>query len=210
MASHVRLALRCNVSDDRKVDLVQWISKYDGYILVREEKEGNKHCHAIIDTTKQCKAVRSDFVRAFPECVGNAGYSVKICDDDWAAYIRYICKGDGPDVPPVVWGRSGLLYTDQHIADAHAKYYVNQAAVLENAGRRKRLDKLNLVEDLEKRCKAAGHTSRNEISREYIRVYRDARKGINVFAARAVVNTVWCLLQGEHAEEELAHKIAEL
>lgn len=208
--THVRLALRCNLPETKKTELVAWISTFDGYILVREEKGENHHCHAIIDTIKTCKAVRSDFVRKFPECVGNAGYSVKVCDDDWHAYIRYMCKGEAKEVPPVIWGRSGLLYTDDYVNAAHEMYWVNQAAVLENAGRRKKLDKLNLVEDLEKRCKAAGHTSRSEIAREYIRVYRDARKGINVFAARAVVNTVWCLIQGEHAEEELAHKIAEL
>lgn len=199
-----------DISEDQKDKVIQWINKFDGYILVREVAPSGAHCHAILDAHKDLKSVRNSFTRAFPELIGNKAYSLKECNDDYDAYIRYICKGDSKEIAPVVWGRCGLLYTDAAIAEAHEKYYVNQEAVIENAAKRKKIDKLNLVEELEKACKAKGYTSRKEISLEYIRRYRDARKGINVFAAKAVVNTVWCLLQGDHAEEELAHKIAEL
>lgn len=208
--THKRFALRVDISDESKQKLIEWINKFDGYILVREVAPSGAHCHAILDAHKDLKSVRNSFMRAFPELVGNKAYSLKECNDDYEAYIRYICKGDGKDQAPVVWGRCGLLYTDILIAEAHDKYYVNQEAVIENAVKRKKIDKLNLVEELEKVCKLKNYTSRKEISWEYIRRYRDARKGINIFAARAVVNTVWVLLGGESAEEELAHKISEL
>lgn len=208
---HNRYALRADLSDSDKENLSKWCTENaDGFIVARETVEGeNPHIHAILETTKTLKAVRSSFVRAFPNCSGNKGYSLKQCNDDWAAYVRYICKGT-KDVAPVIWTRCGLDYTDAVIQASWEKYWVNNAAIEENRSKRTKVEKANIIEQIEKICKETNITDRKDIARVYIRLFRDARKGINVFAARAVVNTVACLLAGEREEEHLAYKIADL
>lgn len=211
----VRLALRADVTDGFRAQLDTFLGKVaDGFIVAHETADGeNPHIHAIISTHKTLKAVRSEFVRCCPSHKGNKMYSLKACDDDFQAYIRYICKGASRDSPPTIWTRLGLDYTDEVIGAAHLAYYVNQAAVVENAKKRKKVESANIVEQLESACKALNLPAhdRKGIAMQYLQLYKDARKGINVFAARACVNTVSLLLdRNEHAHTELATRIAEL
>lgn len=212
-----RYALRVDVHDVTKDKLSTWLSaNCNGWICAYEEaKDENKHVHLILDSVKTLKAVRSSFVREFPENAGNKGYSLKLCDDDFAAYIRYICKGNSKTEPPVIWSRQGLLYTDEAVQDAWQKYWVNNASLEENRAKRAKVEKESIIDQVERLCKSKGVRShdRCEIAKCYIRLFRDARKGINVFAARAVINTVSLLLDGEEnssAENLLANKIADL
>lgn len=212
-----KYAIRMDVEDTGawKKRVSEWFSANgNGYIVVFEtagEDGENKHIHAILDSIKSDKQLRNALTRAFPECVGNKGYSLKLCGDDYEAYIRYICKGDSEADPPVVWTKQGLKYTAEDINEAHAKYWVNNAALVENSAKRRKVEKENIVEQVEKLAKGAGLKGheRVEVARLYIKLFRDARKGINVFAAKAVVNTVCCLLEGS-SEDFLASKIADL
>lgn len=211
MASVLRYAIRMDVIDSMRQRISDWLSANgNGFICVKEVSGDNHHVHIILDSVKAIKVLRSSLVRAFPECVGNKGYSLKVCDDDYDAYIRYICKGE-PGVPPVVWCKQGLHYTAEHIESAHERYWVNNEALQENARKRVKVEKENIVEQVEKIAKKEGLKGydREGVAKVYIRLFRDARKGINVFAARAVVNTVCCLLDGS-GEDHLAQKIAEL
>lgn len=211
-----RFALRVDVpTEDFKSKFCAYVKKsFDGYIVAYETASSgeNNHVHCILERDgKTLKAVRSAFCREFPESVGNKSYSLKPCDDDFQAYIRYICKGVDKDTPPVIWCHNGLLYTPEAIADAHAKFYVNRAAIIEDRARKAAVEKLRPVELLEKECKKHGVKGfdREGIARIYIRLWRDARKPINVFAARAVVNTVSQLLDG-CSDDDLVRKICEL
>lgn len=209
-----RVALRVDVPAIQgfKQKFISWVSKFDGYIVAHEAPTvENKHVHCIIETKKSEKAFRSAFVREFPECVGNKGYSLKVCDDDYEAYIRYICKGESEIVPPDIWACNGLLYGPQVVEQAHKKYYVNQAAVIENRKKEKEVSKLKPVELVERECKRMGVQGfdREGIAKMYLRLWRDARKPINVYAARAVVNSV-CLCLSDSCEQSLASKIAEV
>lgn len=211
MASVLRYAIRMDVIDSMRQRVSDWLSANgNGFICVKEVSGDNHHVHIILDSVKAIKVLRSSLVRSFPECVGNKGYSLKVCDDDYDAYIRYICKGE-PGVPPVVWCKQGLQYTAEHIENAHERYWVNNEALQENARKRVKVEKENIVEQVEKICKKQGLKGfdREGVAKVYIRLFRDARKGINIFAARAVVNTVCCLLDGS-GEDHLAQKIAEL
>lgn len=185
-----------------------------GFIVAHETADGeNPHVHAILTSTKTLKAIRSEWARCCPDHKGNKCYSLKACDDDHEAYIRYICKGSSRDSPPTIWTHQGLEFSREAIAAAHLAYYVNQDAVRENAVKRRKVESGNIVEQIEKICKARGFKSyqRKEIAEVYMDLFRDARKGINVFAARAVVNTVCLLLDDPECQRrELASKIAEL
>lgn len=210
--SVLRYAIRIDVTDALKKRISDWLSgNGNGFICVKEVSGDNHHVHIILDSVKSIKQLRSSFTRAFPECVGNKSYSLKLCDDDYDAYIRYICKGESKEIPPVVWCKQGLHYTAEHIELAHGKYWVNNDALIENAKKRARVEKESIVEQVEKAAKKADLKGyeRVEVAKIYIRMFRDARKGINVFAARAVVNTVCCILDG-CAEDALAVKIADL
>lgn len=207
-----RYAIRMDVDESFKRRVSDWFSTAgNGYIVAYEVAGDNKHIHAILDSVKSIKQVRNSLTNSFPECVGNKGYSLKLCDDDYDAYIRYICKGDSVDEGPVIWTKQGLKYTAEDIIDAHSRYWVNNAALQENAAKRVKVEKENIVEQVEKIAKREGVKGfdREGVAKIYIRLFRDARKGINVFAARAVVNTVCCLLEGS-GEDHLAQKIAEL
>jgi len=212
-----RFALRAEVTEGFRSQLDDFLSKVaDAYIVAYEDVSGeNPHVHCILDCVhgKTEKSVRSHFSRSCPEHKGNKMYSLKKCDDDYEAYIRYICKGKGPDQCPVIWTRQGLLYTDEKIAEAHRMYYVNQGAVIANAKKRRKVESGNIVEQVERLCKARGIKAfqREDVAMVYIDLFRDARKGINVFAARAVVNTVCCLLDDpDCVRKTLAQRISEL
>jgi hypothetical protein len=210
-----RYAIRMDVNDGMKARISKWMSSSgNGFIVVAENgAEGeNKHIHAILDSVKSIKVLRNSLTHSFPECVGNKGYSLKLCDDNYEAYIRYICKGVSVEEEPVVWCKQGLLYTAQHIQEAHDKYWVNNEALIENSNKRRKVEKESIIDQVEKEAKKKGlrQGDRVEVSRIYIRLFRDARKGINVFAAKAVVNTVCLLLEGDCAEDHLAYKIADL
>lgn len=210
----LRFALRLDVEDNDswRKRISDWLSgNGNGFICVKEVSGDNHHVHVILDSVKSIKVLRSSLTRAFPECVGNKGYSLKLCDDNYDAYIRYICKGEDVNTPPNVWVKQGLKYTAEDIHDAHQKYWVNNEALIENSKKRAKVEKESVVEQVEKeakKLKLKGH-DRVDVAKIYIRLFRDARKGINVFAAKAVVNTVCCLLEGS-GEDYLASKIADL
>ena len=208
----LRYALRVDVVPGLRPKLSEWLSGVaQGFICAREVEGDNEHVHLIIDSDRNIKQLRNSFTKKFPECCGNKGYSLKVCDDDFEAYIRYICKGASKESPPDIWCRQGLFYTEQMIVDSHSKYWVNHSALRENARKRIRVEDGNVVEQVEKEAKRLGLKGfdREGVAKIYIRLFRDARKGINVFAARAVVNTVCCLLEGS-GEDLLASKIADL
>jgi hypothetical protein len=114
-----RYALRLDVHDETRDKLSSWLSTVaNGWICAYEEAGDNKHVHLILDSGKTIKQLRNAISHKFPENAGNKGYSLKVCDDDYAAYIRYICKGSSKTEPPVIWSRQGLLYGDQAVQDA--------------------------------------------------------------------------------------------
>lgn len=208
---HYALRMDVSASEEEKPRLSTWLSaNASGFLVVFEQAPNeNDHIHAVLYSDKKLDALRKSFKRAFPEKAGNGGYSMKKCDDDVEAYMRYMCKGAGVDAPPEVWARQGLEYDDQKVEAAHEAYWVNAEALRSN--KRKRAKIGTIVEELEALCKQKGVRKDDKvgIAREYIRFYRDARKGINVFQARAVVNTVALLLDDTGKfEEELANQIA--
>lgn len=199
---------------NRDVDrgaLSNWLSSNAGrFLVVFETAEGeNPHIHAIFYSEKKLAALRASFKRAFEDKVGNGAYSMKECTADFQGYIDYMCKGTSADDGPVVEMRQGIEYTEEAIDAAHGRYWVNNEALM--AARRARNVRMDVVEVIEKECKEKGVRShdRAEIAKIYIRMKVSAKKGINVFQARSVVNTVSVLLDDTgNREEELAAEIA--
>jgi hypothetical protein len=208
----LRYALRLDVDVNWTDRVSKWCSSNaDGFIVAFEAAGDNLHIHAILDSPKSITQLRQALTRAFPERVGNKGYSLKVCDDNYDAYIRYICKGESKEEGPQIWCRQGLLYTDDHIQRAHEMYWVNNESLVANASKRCKVEKESVIDQVEKEAKERKLKSydRVEVAKIYCRMFRDARKPINIYAARGVVNTV-CLLLDDCNEDYLATKIADL
>jgi len=222
-----KFALRVDVPKDPearlrfKSSLDGWLLKTcEAWILALEGDEGeNPHAHAILDSSKKIKDLRSTLVYALgfkgkeSKHGGNAAYSLKACTDEPGDYLRYICKGESPSQGPRIWTRQGLDYGEAAISEAHRNYWVTNAALKENSAKRRKLSTATTVEALEKLCKEKGYKGfdRVSVANEYISMYCAARKPINLCAARAVVNTVCCLLDlGDQAKDQLASLIANI
>lgn len=205
-------ALRADITDDILNVLPGWLAaNAKSFFVVKESHAGeNPHIHVYFTSCKKISAVRKDFQRKFPANRGNAGYSLKVCDDDVDAYGRYMCKGVDKETLPDVMCRQGLLYTDAWVKSMHEEYWVNNERLMKN--KRKRVQMGNIVEKLELECKEAGlrFDDRKGIAHQYIKLYVNSARPINIFHARNVVNTVSCLLDdGGSAAERLACEIAD-
>lgn len=190
-------------------DVVAYLDRYSSnYFVVREDTGDNQHVHVFFVSDSKLSALRKAAQRLWS---GNGAYSLKECASDYHDYLVYLCKGESESVKPVLVARQGLEYTDEWIDERHAEYWVNNAKIVENRQKRKRMRESNIVEKVEEAAKNLGlrWTDREEIAKVYIRMYKDCRKGINVFHAKSVVNTVACLLcEDDSAVNDLACRIA--
>lgn len=208
-------ALRCDFDRDAdKQRLSDWLSSNaDSFLVCYEEVDDeNPHVHAILYSGKKIDALRKSFKRIFEEKRGNGAYSLKPCSGDVDSYIAYICKGS-EDEPPEVICSQGLEFSDERVQLAHERYWdVN--ARLKSAANARAASKGSMVETVEKLCREEGVRpyDRKGIARVYIREMKKARKAINIFAARAVVNGVVVALDEEDGAptEEIVISIANL
>ena len=181
---------------DEGPDVSGWLSRYAAtFIAARESHEGeNPHIHVLFRSTQSMSALRKACQRSFPG--GNGSYSLKKCTDDVAGYERYICKGDSESTLPEIICKQGIEYTEDWVKDQHAAYWVNNAAIHANRQARKRIKSATAVEKLEEICKNLGvkWNDRVRIGEEYLKLLVGARKAINIFQVRAVINCVSCAL----------------
>ena len=99
-----KLAVRTDNSFD---EIRHWLEGYDasGW-CVREVAEENEHWHWFIETKTKPQSFRVLIKRHAPELRGNGSYSVaEVRDED--KYLRYMAKGDGPDLMCEVYWTKG-------------------------------------------------------------------------------------------------------
>lgn len=208
-----RYALRIDLDGVDAAACLELIVRFAvAYLVVRETVDGdNPHIHAFFTSESKIAGVRKAVQRFLSGDRGNAGYSLKECAPEYDDYLTYLCKGNSSTEMPEVVGKHGLEFTDEFITQRHAQYYVNREAIVGQRQKRKLITSATAVEKLEERCKEAGvvWNQKNEIAREYIRMCKSARKAINVFSARSIVNAVAvALCPDDRAEIELAALIA--
>lgn len=207
----MRFALRVDGDDQVRDRLVAWLRDLSGsYLCVREDADGNVHYHCYLEDVRSLAGLRTALRRA-ELTGGNGAYSLKPCSADHVPYLQYCCKGERPDLGPVVEAKHGLLMTDENVQKWHDDYWVTNEQIQANRLKRKGLRSLTIVEKVEEECKHQGVAWSNSqlIAEVYIRMMRDARKSINTHAARAIVNTVQVLLcPDDEALKNLSEKIA--
>jgi len=213
----VYYALRCDYdSDVDRQRLSDWLSgNCDSYLVVFEEVEGeNPHVHAALASIKNIDALRKSFKRTFEDKRGNGAYSLKPCTDDVDSYVSYCCKGKSAEEGPQVVFRQGFDFSEERTDAAHERFWdANQR--MRSASRAKAaMSGKSMVEAIEQLCRAEGVMcyDRKGIAKMYIREMKKARKAINIFAAKAVVNGVVVALDDEDggATEDIVTSIANL
>lgn len=201
---------------DGAVDLLRRVLAGCGsYLVVREEPDNNPHYHVVFRSAKRIATLREAVRRGVPE-QGNGAYSLKKCGPDVERLEQYVCKGlDAESLPELVM-QQGIEYTAERIKELHDKYWVENRQIQENRLKRKRLRGLTMVEIVEEEAKhkgirATSATAREDIAEIYIRKQMEARKPINLYNCKGIVNTVHCLLAGDDSViKDLAQRAAYL
>jgi len=208
-----RYALRVDLDGIDAAAVVGFIQRFAvAYLVVRETVDGdNPHTHAFFTSESKIAGIRKAIQRWLSGDLGNAGYSLKECAEQYDDYLTYLCKGNSSSEMPEVVGRHGLDFTEEWVKDRHALYYVNREAIIGQRHKRKKITTATAVEKLEERCKEANivWNQKNDIALEYIKMCKAGRKAINVFSARSIVNAVTvALCPDDTAAKELAQLIA--
>lgn len=211
--SQLRFSLRWNVAAGDVIPLKLWLSKEcSNYLVCRELPESNDHCHVFGVCDRTFKGLQANFRRSFPQHIGNEWYSLKECDAEVYDYLKYICKGVDANTPPVIVCHQGIEYTQSYLEELHAGYWVCNEELTKNSKKRDSLKlRGNVVEQLELQCKQAklDGSDRTAVAKLLVQKYVEARKPVNVFQAKSVVNTVCALLNG-HQFDCLVDEVSEL
>ena len=180
------------------------------YLVVRETvAHVNPHYHVFCHSVEKIKVLRNKFRTHLPQVLGNKSYSLKLCEDDFEPYLRYLCKGESSELPPDVVARHGLDFTEDRIARLHEAFWVNNAEIATQRQKRKRLQGATVAEKLYEIClhKGIRYSQREQIAREYIRLCKAANKTISIYYAKSVLNIVQLKLdhENESIESELVN-----
>lgn len=185
------------------------------YLVVREEPDDNPHYHVVFRSSKRIATLREAVRRAVPDS-GNGAYSLKKCGPDVERLEQYCCKGPDAESLPELVMQQGIEYSAERIKELHDRYWVENNQIQANRLKRKRIRNATIVELVEEEVKhkgirATSATAREEIAEVYIRMQMAARKPINLFHCKGVVNTVHCLISGDdQAVKDLAMRAAML
>lgn len=183
-----------------------WVEKEGfGGFAVREVAGDNEHWHWILHVgSKSIKQVRNSLMRNVKELSGNGAYSLTECRDK-DKYERYMCKGDAEGTGVSLAWRNGLEYSDEKLEELHAAYYTENKKL-------KRKATGTMIDYVVDECKrkSIGWRKRDEMAKIYIKEQTARGKPLNLFAARATLNTVQVVLGGEEAFEEFARFLEQI
>lgn len=207
-----RYALRIDLDGVDAPAVAAFLGQHsDSHLVVREGGDDNPHTHAYLTSDKKLPAMRKAVQRFLSGDRGNASYSLKLCADDYSGYLRYMCKGESSGDLPDVVGRCGLEYTDEWVKTQHEEFWVNNVAITKARQKRKGMSGPTLLDQLEERVKErrVSWEKKTDLAREYIRMYKEMKKPINIHHARAVINTLQVVLcPDDSAIDALALQIA--
>lgn len=76
--------------------------------IVLERDAMREHYQGIVQWEKTPQALRVMVKKNCPNAVGNQGYSVKQCREEYGDYLTYLCKGTVHTLPDVVLNTMGV------------------------------------------------------------------------------------------------------
>lgn len=174
--------------------VVSFLNEFtETWFLVEEHGDvtGKHHFQGFYYGPKKChKTLRSSLKT---RCVNPSRGSYSLPDDvcpDPPGWIRYLCKGDGADRPPVVVsGSTAPINVD--IQELHREFWANRASF---KGRRRSIVD-ECIDEFEFKP-----FHRHDVSRWILRRYVDERKPVNIFYVRSIVNLVSAVVNKEEFE----------
>lgn len=195
-----KLAIRVDKAVDRVIGFFG--EKVVPGFGVREVAGENEHWHFYVETALKPNSFRAALRRKIEDLVGNGAYSVAECRDV-DKYLRYMSKGDGPDLlPEIVW-KFGPMWTDEKVEELHQEYWA------ENAAMKKRRTE-SVVDVVIDRCKALriAWDDRSYIAEEYIKELVERSKPINIYSVKSAVNLIQIkLCPDDSAIKQLASQV---
>jgi len=195
-------AIRVTIPDDWTLeDLVRYVDdefldRYTPCFLATFEIgkiSETPHIHIYCRSQYDSNPFRLHWRRCLPRLCGNSGlYSIKTggpTEDDRLRELRYICKGNGADKPPLVVLQEGFTTTDEDVARYHREFYENAPNVGVKTGK----DRCgaSVVDQVLDRCKKREPplewNACDAIVREYLGLCREKRRRVSKFEATSVV-----------------------
>lgn len=174
-----------DLSDDTRTRLCSFAQAIPGsYVFARETDAARAHFQGWIRCDIKPQAMRVRLRKAFPECIGNKGYSLTQVKDE-EAYKRYILKGTREEIAHVVC-YSGIQINEEFLAAEHRAYW----SKAEKATRSNR----PIVDEVEEWVKLQKWDDINykekDVAQRVCDVIVAKKKALNMFYARGVYNTV--------------------
>lgn len=172
------------LADDFRDRIVGFVESTGGsYVVARETNANRIHYQGWVRCELKPQTFRVRLKKAFPECIGNKGYSVSAVKDI-EAYGRYVLKGTKEDYADVVCA-CGLEITEEYLAREHRAYW----SKAEKPGKSNR----SVVEEVHEWVmeKSKMHDiTRRDIAKRICDTMAARKKGINTYYIRTLVNTV--------------------
>lgn len=179
-------ALRIHEFDGTTRAKVQsFCAKAEGsYMCVRETDATRTHYQGWIRTDLKEQALRRRLKLAFPEAVGNKGYSLTNVKD-YERYHAYILKGTKEVLPEIVC-YSGIDMTPEDIEETHKRYWREHEKPV--ASNRSIMDE---VLEWAKSQTWPERTARNRaVAERLIEATLIRKKPVNVFYLKGVLRTI--------------------
>lgn len=178
-------ALRIHeLADDCRSRIASFVESSGGSYVVAREADANRiHYQGWLRCDVKPQALRARLKKAFPECVGNKGYSISNVKD-FDAYSRYILKGTKDSMADVVCA-CGLEITSEYLQNEHRAYWSRA----EKPGKSNR----SLVEEVHEwviERQRTQEVSRRDIAERVCEAVTSRKKPLNTFYVRSVVNSV--------------------
>lgn len=183
MANVYALRIHELADDCRRRVIALCESTGGSYVVAREADAARPHFQGWIRTDIKDKALRSRVKKAFPECIGNKGYSLgKVRDLE--AYSRYVLKGTREEIADIV-AAYGLEITPEYLANEHRAYW--SAAEKPSKSNRSLVEEVHEWAVEQRREK---EVTRRDIAQRVCDTLAARKKAISVFHVRGVTNTV--------------------
>lgn len=200
MASNIYAIRIHEINPDQGSRLISLLDKLDAsYVIAREHEANRPHFQGWIRTEMVIGTLRVKVKTAFPEAVGNKGYSLKKVKD-FERYQRYTLKGTIQQHPDVVCMR-GIGLDTQYVEQQYAEYWKQNVAIV-------RSTQTLIAAGIDWWSKAHEPT-RRDLAKFICDTLVERNKEINVFKVRNIMNSIVYQMSPTHQEillDEIVNK----
>lgn len=167
--------------------VTSFFSRMDGaYLVVREADASRPHYQGWAISRLKEVTLRLRIKTAFPDLVGNKGYSLVACREP-EKYMKYVLKGTRESPPDVVCV-SGVEYTEEWRSAQHDAFWAAEVSTAYEAKKAK----LSAVEKVWAIVATLDKVTPRRVGAIIIKVFSDAGKPFDVFQVKRLTTTIMC------------------